>query len=135
MYLDKLKLNEKKAFLCFAVSVAKADSDFDENEIKMIESYCREMTITFDREKIEKSSVEGMIDYICVESNMMVKKIIIFELIGLAKVDNKFSDEEVMFIKKMAKEFRVAESYVKECEILIDRYIALQRDIEKIVLA
>ena len=90
--------------------------------------------LRFAGEEIEKSSVEGMIDYICVESNIMVKKIIIFELVGLAKVDNKFSDEELLFIKKLAKEFRVAESYINECEMLIDRYIALQCDIEKLVL-
>lgn len=63
-----------------------------------------------------------------------IKKIIIFETIGLALVDGNYDKTERTIIEQMAKTFEIKESYTKECEQLLEEYLKLQNRINQTVL-
>ena len=133
MYLTLLKDEEKSLFLELACSLSASDGDFETEESEMIATYCNEMGVTYD-DSSEKRDVESIINQINDMSDSKSKKIIVFELVGLALCDDKYDISEKNMIYDIAEKIAVEKSSVEEFETIIAEYIKVQSQMNNLVL-
>lgn len=133
MYLTKLSKEQKELFLGLAYELSNVDGNFSEAEKEIIDEYCHEMKMEFNKETMVMSS-DKLIDRINDISNEMIKKIVIFEIVGLAMVDKKYDAKEREFIKRMEETFGIDSGFGEKCEMIINEYIAFQMKINQLVL-
>lgn len=132
MYLALLKQNEKENFLKLAVALSSADGNFGEEEHFMISQYCDEMGIdNHIPNDIEKDFV---INNIANDSSEQNKKIIIFELLGLAMSDKNFAEAEETLIITLAEKLDLNADYVSSCKEMITKYLELQTQINNYII-
>ena len=65
MYLEVLNDKEKELFLSLAYNLSAVDKDFSPEERTIVSSYCHEMGISLDMDKIDLS-VDKVIIIICI---------------------------------------------------------------------
>ncbi len=133
MYLTLLDEKEKESFLGLAYNLAAADGNYSDEEKAMIRSYCQEMQFEFDDTKMVKETSE-LLNAINSGSNTKIKKIIIFELIGLAMADGGYDKDEKELINLAEKQFGIEEGFAKKCEDGLIKYIEFQTALNQIVL-
>lgn len=133
MYLSLLGKEEKDSFLRLAYEVALIDGDYGVEEQQMIDVYCNEMQISsssLDKE----ASISTIIDFIAKESDIKNKKIMIFEIIGLAMSDSNYDNKEKEFIYELINKFTLEEDFGVKCEDIISEYISFQNKINSIIM-
>ncbi len=133
MYLNLLKENEKELFIGLAYDLASADGDYSDDEKTLINSYCQEMQIIFDKNNVVSPAV-NIINEIAEKTGDQVKKIIVFELIGLAMVDGNYNENERMLINQIQEKFKIDSGFADKCEGVLVDYIAFQGKINQLVL-
>ena len=101
MYLSLLKETEKELFLCLAYDLSSVDDVLGEEEKQMLKLYCDEMEI--EDYNLVTTNRNEIVQEIAVESTQKNKKIIIFELIGLAICDDNYDATEKSFIVNLAE--------------------------------
>ncbi len=135
MYLMNLRENVKKAFLELAYLVAVSGNDFSDEEKLVMEAYKKELQIEYDLLNFDSNIDLDMVEQVIRENaNEAEKKIIVFELIGLAMTDNQYDDEERKQIKQMNAAFQLDDDYPSKCEALINKYVELQNQIDALVI-
>lgn len=134
MFLNKLDNSLKNLFLEFGYIIANADGNFSTPERELLKSYCTELQIDYNLDEKKSPSEEEIISKIKEISKEQERRIIIFELVGLAMTDGDYSELERNIIKNAQKEFGFSEDFEKLCEILIDRYLKIQIDMNSLVL-
>jgi len=132
MYLNLLKDEEKKLFLELAYDLSASDGDFEEEETAMITTYCAEMGISFDI--TEKRTADSVINQINEISDIKSKRIIVFELIGLALCDDRYDENEKDMIYELAERISIEKSVVVEFETMISEYIKIQSQMNNLIL-
>lgn len=133
MYLSILTREEKRMFLGLAYDLAASDGDYSAEEQATIQGYCYEMQMEFD-EKTMVRPIDEIINGFTQKSNLKTKKIVVFEVIGLAMADNNYDDNERAIISDMENKFGLDKSYGEECEKVIGEYISFQNRINNLVL-
>lgn len=133
MYLSILSSEEKRMFLGLAYDLAASDGDYSAEEQDTIQGYCYEMQMEFD-EKTMVRPIDEIINGFSQKSNLKTKKIVVFEVIGLAMADNSYDDNERAIISDMENKFGLDKSYGEECEKVIGEYISFQNRINNLVL-
>ena len=133
MYLSLLNKNEKIYFLGLAYNIATIDGNYSNEEKAMINGYCQEMQVEFN-EKTMINSNDFFITKINSSSDNKVKKIILFELIGLAMSDNNYDEIEKEMVLDLSKSFKIESSYLDKCEDALIKYITFQNKLNKLVL-
>lgn len=133
MYLALLKEIEKEAFLGMAYHLTVADGTYSESEKNMMNGYCQELQYSFDEETKVKP-IDTLIQFISLNSDEKVKKIFIFELIGLALSDGNYDVSEKAIINKMADSFNIKSDFVVNCEQMINQYIDFQYKMNQLIL-
>ena len=134
MYLSLLNEDNKELFLDFILLIAKVDNDFSDDEKGVINSYCKEMGISY-RDEESCDSVETLINLIDESTNINEKKIFIFEAIGLAMADGEFDGDERKIILLASYVFALDEGFVNECETMLVQYYEFQNKVNQLVLA
>lgn len=133
MYLALLNENEKAAFLGMAYNLVIVDGDYSDAENAVMNGYCQELQFTFDENTMIKP-METLIQFVKDNSNDNIKKIFIFELIGLAMADSNYDNDERKVISQMMSEYNIDADYAKNCESILNEYIEFQGKINKLVL-
>lgn len=124
--------NQKSMFLSLALYLAKIDNDYSLQEQEIIQSYCDEMNIKINQ-SAEYESVTQLISMIDEACDMITKRIIVFEAIGLALIDRDYSDEEKKIIYLMSSYFGIEDGYLEECELLLREYVVFQNKFNSLV--
>ena len=127
MFLNRLELIEKEAFVSLAVKAAEANGHVADEEYQMIEEYCKEMGIAFFDAKNVKSIEEVISIYS--GSSEQNKKIAVLEIIGLMFADGGYDDEEKAFVNKFAEGIGVSLDSVQKCEDALGKYIDMSREL------
>ena len=127
MFLNRLELIEKEAFVSLAVKAAEANGHVADEEYQMIEEYCKEMGIAFFDAKNVKSIEEVISIYS--GSSEQNKKIAVLEIIGLMFDDGGYDDEEKAFVNKFAEGIGVSQDSVQKCEDALGKYIDMSREL------
>ena len=99
----------------------------------MINGYCQELQCQFD-EKTMVKPIESLIQTIKIDSSEKAKKIIIFELIGLAMADGNYGSDERKLISQMLTEYNIDSDFANKCECILNEYIGFQGRINGLVL-
>lgn len=133
MYLGLLKAREKELFIELAKHLVLVDGENSKEEQQMISNYCKEMRISYVKESNEVTG-EEIITELAQISTIQSKKIISFELLGLALVDGRYDEKEQEMLQKMNEYFGIADDFGRKCEELITGYIKFQKEIAEVVL-
>lgn len=133
MYLKKLTRNQKELFLEFAYNLACFDGEYCQSEKDMLESYGNEMQIEVNTSEFSKSNDE-VIDALNENCDEKIKKIVIFEAIGLALVDGKYVEKEKELICLAQEKFGIDKKFIDETEAVLKEYISLQNKINALVI-
>lgn len=134
MYLNLLEEKSKKIFLKLVCQLVAADGNYSSEEKMMIAEYCREMQIDFVQEEM-KESIHDIIANINSSCDVKEKRIIIFEAIGLAMIDNCYDIREKKIVDKMTDVFELKKEFCDKCETLVNEYISLQKKIGELVIS
>lgn len=133
VYLHLMNEKEKELFIGLAYGLASADGDYSDEEKVLIDGYCKEMQITFDEKGMVRPAAD-IIDEMAEKSDGQIKKIIVFELIGLAMVDGNYEGSERTIINQIEEKFQMDTGFADKCEKVISDYIAFQSKINQLVL-
>lgn len=109
MFLNLLKEKEKKGFYTLAREIALANGVVSDEEHKLMSEYAAEMQIP--SEVYEFSFEDAKEIFINAEKN--IKKIVIFELLGLCVVDNEFDLTEKNMLVNISEVIGVDMEYIK----------------------
>lgn len=101
MFLQVMNTEEKAKFLEYAYKIASIDGDFAEEEQEIINSYKNEVGL---HEISDTSDIDGLIAFFSTKSDVL-KKIVLFETIGLINADDKIAKEEEAILKKIIDSF------------------------------
>lgn len=151
MFLKMISEQCKDNFLKLAIELCRADGNFGDAEWEMMRLYGEEAGKPEDEltryyeglikqeQDGEKSSqrdarIRGLIENIKDHSEERERKIILFELLGLAYADAEFGKEEKEFIQDIKDSWGIEDGFVKEASLLLDQYMELQKKITKHVL-
>lgn len=132
MYLALLKQNEKENFLKLAVALSSADGNFGKEEHFMISQYCDEMGL--DNHIPNDVDKDFIVNEIANDSSIQNKKIMIFELLGLAMSDKNFNKSEETLILSFANKLGIDAEYVVNCKEMITKYLELQNQINNYII-
>ena len=132
MYLALLNEKEKEAFLGVAFQLAAVDGYYSDEEKEMINGYCQEMQCVFD-EKTMVKPVDLLIKDIKLNSDNKIKKIFVFELIGLAMADGNYDENERALINKLEEEFELGSGFAMNCEAVLKKYIEFQTKLNQLI--
>ena len=127
MFLNRLDLREKQTFISLAFNGANINGIVAEEELQMIEEYCKEMDIVlFDSANIK--SIDEVIAIFSI-SDDEIKKIVLLELLGLMYADGDFDDVEKEFVIKVANGIGVSDEKVSAIQELMVKYIDVTREL------
>ena len=134
MFLKLLNNEQKKLFLSLAYDLAIADGCFSKDEVEVMNSYADEMKVEFVLEDVEKDLVR-VIDKMNDVCSHQEKKIVIFEIIGLAMADSKYDEAERKIVNHAMTVFNLDMEYGTYCEDKISQYLVLQEELSKRILS
>ena len=105
MFLKELNKDESICFLNLVSIFSKVDNKFVKEEKVLVDEYREELEIY--NEEIKTMEYNEIIN-ILKNSSDKAKKIIYFELVGLALVDGEYEDEEIDFLEKVSSELNIS---------------------------
>ena len=127
MFLNKLDVLEKEAFISLSVHAALSNDEITDSEYEMIEEYCKEMGIAFfDAQKAK--SIDEIID-VYKASEKSSKNIVLLEILGLLYADGLYDDKEKKFIREFADKIGFSDGLVERYEKLIEKYLEILKNI------
>lgn len=132
MYLGMLSCEEKDLFIQLAINIASVDGDYSDVEKTMINSYCLEMGVNNSVEK--NKSILSIIERFNIISTEQIKRIVLFEAIGLALSDRNYDKKEEETIIDIAKTFNIDIQFVEESKKIVNEYFDFQQRINDLVL-
>lgn len=127
MFLNRLDIVEKRAFLDLAVRAAEANGLFDKEEYQMVEDYCKEMGIAF----FDSRNIKEFKEIIEVFKNAdeQNKKIAVLEIIGLMYADSEYDNKESQFVNSFAEGIGVSNEAVEKIKGLLKKYIDISGEL------
>lgn len=99
MFLKELNNEEAVAFVNLLDQFANVDNEVAREEKRLIEGYVKELGL--EKDKVGILSYDDIVE-VLKKSKERIKRIIYFELIGLALVDGNYGDLEVDYLDKIA---------------------------------
>ena len=105
MFLNELNKDESICFLNLVSIFSNVDNKFAREEKVLVDEYREELGI-YNKE-IKTMEYDEIISTLK-NSSDKAKRIIYFELVGLALVDGEYEDEEIDFLEKVASELNIS---------------------------
>lgn len=131
MFLNQLNQKEKETFMSLSVHVANSNGILADEEKEMIQEYCREMGL----DSFNVKDAVPMEDVLTVfkQSDLHIRKIVLFEILGLAYADGEYEDTEDDFIIQFATAIGLNKETLEEQETLLVEYLEILKKIVQIV--
>lgn len=105
MFLNELNKNEAIAFINVVSAFANVDNTFAKEEKEVLAGYLEELKL--EENNIGKTNLADSLKTLN-ESTDRIKKIVYFELIGIALVDGEYQEAEVEFLDSIANQFGIS---------------------------
>ncbi len=102
MFLNRLTLEEKKAFLQLAHHIANIDEDFSKEERNIIDKYCMEMQIDDENYDPGVFDLAAVLEVFQEESH---KKIALLEMMALVFSDGQLHQAEEKTLSEIVEHF------------------------------
>ena len=119
MFLMELNEKEKELFWKLAVNLVMADGVISEAEVDLLGQYQKEMGTDFELETEGAPSADELSKEIAA-CESRIKRVIYFELLGLAYSDNDFAKEEQEMLDVYAKATCISDNDCKKMKECID---------------
>lgn len=104
MILKELSRKEGIAFVQLVFEFIKMDDAFSKEQEAMVDDYLKDVGIT--KEDLNELTLTESL--CCIkEASERVKKIIYFELLGLALVDGEYEDFEIGFLEELSNSLKI----------------------------
>jgi len=132
MYLQQLNQTEKENFLELAYLLANVDDEFAAKEKLQILQYRYEMHLHEDDYSIKKKNIDVILHELS-ESEANIKKIITFELIGLALSDKNLRVQEIELLSKARTQFNISEELFEKMQDKIENLQKLYFDVNELL--
>ena len=101
MFLQVMNTEEKEKFLELVYKIDNIDGEYAEEEQEIVNSYKNELGLS----KVpETSDIDGLVRYFSAKATEL-KKIVLFETVGLINADEKIEKEEADLLDKMSGAF------------------------------
>ena len=107
MLLKKLNQEEIKSFIKIVAEFIAVDSNLSVEENTVIERYLNEFSLV--KKTIDEISKEDAIKTLMNADNRS-KRIVYFELLGIALIDGEYETSEVDYLEHLANEFGITRS-------------------------
>lgn len=126
MFLNQLSKEEKEKFISLSVYAAKANGEVAMEEMAMLEEYCKEMGIVF----FNADSISTMDEIIEVykNSDIVTKRIVILEMLGLLYADGNYDEKESQFATEFAINIGLNEKELAKQETLLKKYLEIMEE-------
>jgi len=128
MYLAKLDLKQKKAFLDACLHIIKADGSIARGELELIEEFCNEMNIKSKRDP--ELTYDAAIVNLNSVSTPAQRKEILFELARLTYSDNIIQPREEQMVKFAMDVFKIPVAEYQKIVQLVKDLAKVNRDIK-----
>ena len=132
MFLDRLKSEEKKAFMVIANHAAEINGVVEEQEKQLLSEYCLELQISGN--EAEGMKYEEAVPLFALAERSK-KRILIFEILGLLYADGVFDDEEKQFIVELTQSIGLNKNEFDRILASLDRYIESVTEITEVILS
>ena len=136
MFLNQIKTDIKYLFLDLCRQMSLVDEVLHHEEKAIMKAYCREMDVPEDYlDENEDIALDDILQRLTEKADEPEKKIILLELLGLAKIDGIFDNNEKSLLNYIDDKFRVEPKAVKELEDLLDEYYEVYQRLYNTVFA
>ena len=129
MFLQVMNEEEKENFLELVYKIANVDGDYAEEEKELIDSYKKELNLNTIP---ETSTIDELVKYFS-EKTIGLKKIVLFETIGMINADNIVAKEETEVFDKMVASFEFDAESVKELKALAEKLQSVYDEIYEVL--
>lgn len=127
MFLNKLTQEEKEMFISLALKAAEANDVVENDELKLMEEYCKEMEVSFLKTKKVNAIDEIIGAY--TGSTEEHKRIVLMEIIGLMYADGNYDKKEDTFVEMLAEKLNISSEVVARLKDLIIDYQSVSKEI------
>lgn len=133
MYLPLFNEEQKKLFLELAFHMVMADGVFSDEERNVMDCYYSEMKCKpLDDKSIRE--LNPVFNDIKAKFGEKEKKILVFEMLGLALADGDYAKEEKKIMEDLLKHLDISPDFEDKCKAVLGEYFNLQNKINKLVL-
>lgn len=133
MLLSNLNEKQKLLFRDICIFVSLANGKFVKEEKEMVAVYCNEMNIPYSEEPLT-ADVDEAINEIAEISNDTERRIIAFELIGIAYADGVYHEEERECIDKFSAKTSISEDDLDKMSKLIEQIIRVNNEVTELIM-
>jgi len=117
MFLQVMNDEEKARFLELVYKVASIDGEYAQEEQEIVNSYKNELGIY---DVAETGNIDELISYFS-DKNLTLKKIVLFEIIGLINADDKVEAAEASVLVKIENAFGLDKKLVDKIDSVIKK--------------
>ncbi|MDR1468631.1 MAG: hypothetical protein LBT00_04995 [Spirochaetaceae bacterium] len=119
MFLGNLAENEKRAFLCLADKVLKADNIVAKTELSMLRAFAQEMGLSETNSNLSEDEAYTILAV----SENKTKRAVYAELLSLAFVDSTFEKKEIECLKNIQGKFGLPDDFAKKANAWLSSYM------------
>ena len=133
MFLQMLSKDQQELFLELAIKAAEADGNIALEEDNLLKLYAMEMNIT--PKYSTDRTIEEITNQISTCSNKKIKKIMIFEILGIIISDSVYDLREKEFVKMLSNSFKIS---ITEVDIMLEylnKYLAFYKEMHSFILS
>ena len=117
MFLHVMSDEEKGKFLEMVYKIANIDGKFADEEQEIINSYKSETGVSVIP---DTDNIDGLISYFSGTSDTL-KKIILFEIVGLINAEDKIEKEEKLILDKLTEKFGLSEGNIEKIKSVAEK--------------
>lgn len=107
MLLFELNKNEARAFMRVVSEFVSIDNKIKREEKSIIDKYISKLNVS--KEEIDGLSHKEAMEVLD-KSEEKIKKMVYFELLGVALIDGDYENSEVDFLEEIAEKFNISRS-------------------------
>ena len=115
MFLNYLKEESKENFLKLCLAAAQANNVIEKEEEQLMYAYCKELGI---KEQIPS----GDIDVESEKTNIIEKRVISLEILGLMYSDGEYDSSEKEFVDELVNKFEITKDELEKIDKLLNEY-------------
>lgn len=129
MFLQVMNMEEKEKFLELVYKIANVDGEYAEEEQEIIDSYKNELEIN---ELHDTCDIDGLISYFSGKETRL-KKIVLFEIIGLVYADDRIVKEEKDILNKITATFGMSDEIIENIKITAKKLQDVYDDVYRVL--
>ena len=121
MFLNYLKEESKENFLKLCLAAAQANNVIEKEEEQLMYAYCKELGI---KEQIPSGDidVESVLSELKEKTNIIEKRVISLEILGLMYSDGEYDSSEKEFVDELVNKFEITKDELEKIDKLLNEY-------------